>query len=204
MLPAFDLHCPIMSLPLAFKTRMDTIPATAPYLKAPENVVAHWRPRLPVAGFKVGLAWAGNPTYGKDHDRSILLKNILPATSVDGATFFGLQKDLRDGDQAMLKANPQIVHLGGEIKDFRDTAAIMSSLDLIISSDTSIVHLAGALGKPVWVLLPANPDWRWLLGRDDSPWYPTARLFRQTSDGDWRSVVDQVRAELRKAIAGGG
>lgn len=153
------------------------------------------------AGLKVGLAWAGNPNFGKDPDRSILLKNILPVSSVEGVSFYGLQKDLRDGDRDILTANPQIVHLGGEIEDFRDTAAIMASLDLIISSDTSIVHAAGALGKPVWILLPSIPDWRWMLERNDSPWYPAARLFRQKHDGDWRSVTDEVSAELRKLAA---
>lgn len=201
-LPAFDAHCPVMSLPLAFKTRMDTIPAATPYLKASDEATARWRKRLHGDGLKVGLAWAGNPNFGKDHDRSILLKNILPVCSVDGVSFFGLQKDLRDGDREALAAAPQIVHLGGEIEDFRDTAAIMASLDLIVSSDTSIVHAAGALGKPVWVLLPSNPDWRWLLERTDSPWYPTARLFRQKNDGDWHSVTDEVSAELRKLAAG--
>ena len=202
MLPAFDIHCPIMSLPLAFGTDLATIPAATPYLKAPADALARWRSRLPSVGFKVGLAWAGNPNHGKDNERSIPLKDILPASSVDGASFFSLQKDLREGDQDVLKANPQIVNLGAEIKTFLDTAAIMMSLDLVISVDTAVAHLAGALGKPVWVLQPTNPDWRWLLERSDSPWYPTARLFRQTSDGDWRSVVDEVRAELRKAIAG--
>jgi tetratricopeptide (TPR) repeat protein len=203
VLPSFDLHCPIMSLPLAFGTRMDNVPATIPYLKAPEDAVAHWRAKLPAAGLRVGIAWAGNPTYGKDSDRSILLKNILPASSVDGATFFGLQKDLREGDRQLMKTNPQIISLEGSITDFRDTAAVITCLDLVVSSDTSIVHLAGALGKSVWILLPANPDWRWLLERSDSPWYPTARLFRQKTDGDWSSVIDEVCAELLTMVTGG-
>jgi tetratricopeptide (TPR) repeat protein len=201
-LPPFDVHCPMMSLPLAFRTQMDTIPANTPYLKTPTDAVAGWRARLNGDGFKIGIGWAGNPDFRRDHDRSILLKNILPVCSVEGARFFSIQKDLRNGDREILQSNPRIVHMGGEIRDFRDTAAIMESLDLIISSDTSIVHLAGALGKPIWILLPFNPDWRWMLERGDSPWYPTARLFRQRSDGDWRSVTDEVVAELRKLIAG--
>src|SRR5262249_35210202 len=156
-----------------------------PYLKASEDVTAQMRARVKGSGFKVGIGWAGNSSYGKDRDRSILLKNILPLCSAEGATFFSLQRDLREGDDGILKANPQIVRLTDEIEGFENTAAVMSSLDLIISSDTSTVHLAGALGKPVWILLPSNPDWRWMLERSDSPWYPTARLFRQKSDANW-------------------
>jgi len=129
-------------------------------------------------GFKVGIAWAGNPNFGKDSNRSILLKNILLVLPVMGPTFYSIQKDLRDGDREILNANSQLVHLGDAIDDCQDTAAIMMSLDLVLSSDTSVVNLAGALGVPTWVLLSRNPDWRWLLDRSDSPWYPTARLFR--------------------------
>ena len=129
------------------------------------------------------------------------MKNILPVCSVPGATFFSVQKDLRAGDAEVLNANPHITHLGTELNNFLDTAAVMQSLDLIISSDTSIVNLAGALGRPVWILLSFNSDWRWLLDRADSPWYPTARLFRQDKSGDWASVVDKVRAELTKTLA---
>jgi hypothetical protein len=129
------------------------------------------------------------------------LKNILPVFFVRGAKYFSVQKDLRSGDREILAANPHIVPLGSEINDFQDTAAVMTSLDLIISSDTSIVNLAGALGRPVWVLLPYNPDWRWLLDRNDSPWYPTARLFRQKEDGDWETVIDEVCSSLKSALA---
>jgi ADP-heptose:LPS heptosyltransferase len=128
------------------------------------------------------------------------LKNILPVCSAAGAAFFSIQKDLRAGDAEILSANPHITHLGTELNNFLDTAAVMQSLDLIISSDTSIVNLAGALGRPVWILLSANPDWRWLLDRADSPWYPTARLYRQRKSGDWDSVVVQVSADLTKAL----
>jgi len=200
VLPQFDVHCPIMSLPLAFRTRLETIPIEVPYLRIPKEHVDHWRSKLGDNGFKIGIAWAGNPTFKKDPDRSITLKNILPICSVQEARYFSIQKDLRGGDAEILSANPQITPLGNELNDFLDTAAAMMSLDLIISSDTSIVNLAGALGRPVWVLLSFNPDWRWLLDRTDSPWYPTARLFRQRKSGDWSPVVDEARAGLEKLL----
>jgi hypothetical protein len=177
-IPHFDVHCPIMSLPLAFKTTMQTIPAKVPYLVVPKDSIEKWRPKLNGAEIKVGIAWAGNPNYPQDSDRSILLKNILPILGVKGARFFSLQKDLRHGDKEILAVNSEIVRLDQEINDFEDTAAIMMSLDLVISSDTSIVNLAGALSRPTWVLLSFNPDWRWLLDRSDSPWYPTARFIQ--------------------------
>jgi tetratricopeptide (TPR) repeat protein len=198
--PYYDVHCPIMSLPCAFKTQLETIPGAVPYLKIPQGNIDHWRSKLGDDRFKVGIAWAGNATFKNDRDRSITLKNILPVCGIPGATFFSIQKDLRVGDTEILTANPHITHLGTELNNFLDTAAVMQSLDLIISSDTSIVHLAGALGQSVWILLSSNPDWRWLLDRADSPWYPTARLYRQNKSGDWDSIVAQVRAELKKAL----
>jgi len=200
-IPRFDVQCPIMSLPLAFKTTMETIPTKVPYLAVSKNIIEKWRSKLNGAEIKVGIAWAGNPNYPQDLDRSILLKNILPILRVKGARYFSLQKDLRHGDKEMLDVNSQIVRLDQEISDFEDTAAIMMSLDLVISSDTSVVNLAGALGRPIWVLLPSNPDWRWLLGRSDSPWYPTAKLFRQISRGEWSTVTDDVCVELEKLVA---
>jgi hypothetical protein len=199
-IPPFDVHCPIMSLPLAFKTTMETIPTKTTYIPVSENRIEEWRAKLIGTEIKVGIAWAGNPNHPKDSDRSIPLKTILPILGVRGARYFGLQKDLRHDDPEMLDANPQITRLDQEISDFEDTAGIIMSLDLVISSDTSTAHLAGALGKPVWVLLPFSPDWRWLLDRDDSPWYPTAKLFRQKSIGDWPTVVDDVREELDKLV----
>src|SRR5262249_9754241 len=142
----------------------------------------------------------GNPDFDGDRDRSILLENILPVTRIDGIKYFSLQKDLRDGDDELLNANPYIVRVDKDINDFADTAAIIMSLDLVISSDTSIVNLAGALGRPVWVLLPFRPDWRWLLDRDDTPWYLTARLFRQRDAGDWATVLDDVCTALKQLL----
>jgi hypothetical protein len=199
-IPHFDVHCPLMSLPLALKTTIETIPSEVPYITVRKNAVEKWRSKLGAQKLRVGIAWAGNPDFVNDRDRSILLKNILPVTRVDGVEYFSLQKDLRHGDDELLNANPYIVRVDKEINDFEDTAAIMMSLDLVISSDTSIVNLAGALGRPVWVLLPFMSDWRWLLDRDETPWYPTARLFRQSSTGDWTTVLDDVRTAIRQLV----
>jgi tetratricopeptide (TPR) repeat protein len=199
-LPDFNVQCPLMSLPLAFKTRIETIPAKVPYLSAQTALSAKWRSRLGQVGPKIGVAWAGNPDFRKDRDRSISLTNILPIFSVEGARYFSLQKELRSGDEESMRSLPQLVQLGAEIADLENTAAIIASLDLIITVDSSLAHLAGALGKPVWILLARNPDWRWLLDRSDSPWYPTARLYRQIKDGDWSTVVDQIRAQLQTVL----
>jgi hypothetical protein len=192
-----------MSLPLAFAATIETIPSMVPYITVPNDAVEKWRSKLSTQKLNVGIAWAGNPVFGGDRDRSILLKNILPITRIDGIEFFSLQKDLREGDDEVLNANPGIVRVNDEINDFRDTAAIMMGLDLVISSDTSVVNLAGALGRPVWVLLSSMPDWRWLLDRNDSPWYPTARLFRQVNLGDWTPVLDDVCAALKQLVRSG-
>jgi tetratricopeptide (TPR) repeat protein len=195
--PAFDLYCPLMGLPQALDVTLENLPAEVPYLSAPAAHLAKWRPRLAnAAGLKVGINWAGNPTFHHDEMRSIGLERMLPLLAQSGVQFFALQKDLRDGDAEILRRHPGVVPLGEEIESFADTAAIISHLDLVISSDTSVVHLAGALGKPVWILLHHVPDWRWLLDRDDSPWYPTARLFRQTGIGDWSGVIQRVAIEL--------
>jgi tetratricopeptide (TPR) repeat protein len=196
-LPGFDCHCPLLSLPLAFKTRLDTIPKTVPYVWPGEQRVMEWKHRLPESGLRrIGIAWAGNPKFKGDHTRSIGLAQLSPLLSAPGIEFLGLQKDLREGDREILRNNPHVTYAGDAIGDFDDTAAIMSSADLVISSDTSVAHLAGAMGKPVWVLLQSVADWRWLLDRADSPWYPTARLFRQPEAGDWHSVIRRVEEEL--------
>jgi tetratricopeptide (TPR) repeat protein len=201
-LPQFDFHCPLLSLPLAFKTRIETIPATTPYLSAPGDRVVKWHNRLRKSGMpRIGLAWAGSPRFKAGQTPSIGLTRLLPVLMTTGAEFLSLQKDLQDGDRDILRNNSHIMHLGDAIEDFSDTAAIMSLLDLVISSDTSIVHLAGALGRPVWVLLQYAAEWRWLLDRTDSPWYPTARLFRQPKIGDWEGVVQQVQLELIRLIS---
>lgn len=196
-LPAFDIHCPLLSLPLALGTRLETIPSSQSYLSAPPQLSTAWQARLG-AGRKprIGLAWSGRPEHERDRERSIGLHALLPFLNTD-ATFVSLQKEVRTDDAIVLKERVDILHFGDELGDFADTAALMSQLDLIISVDTSVAHLAGALGKPVWILLTHFPDWRWLLGRDDSPWYPSARLFRQDCTCTWDSMIERVRDAAR-------
>jgi tetratricopeptide (TPR) repeat protein len=199
-LPDFDYQCPLLSLPLAFGTRLETIPSPTPYLHAPAQASKAWQARLgPKTRPRIGLAWSGNAAHRDDHNRSIGLQFLSSLLDI-GATFVSLQKDVRDADAAVLREREDILHFGDALKDFSDTAALISNQDLVISVDTSVAHLAGALGKPVWVLLTYVPDWRWLLDRDDSPWYPTARLFRQDDARTWDDVIARVRAALLEFI----
>ncbi len=201
VLPEFDVHCPLLSLPRAFHTLLETIPSHTPYLRASPERLTKWNTRLgPKHGLRVGLIWAGNPAHHRDHVRSIELSILAPLLDAD-ATFFSLQKDIRPPDAAVLAGRSDVIQIAEELADFSDTAAAMAQLDLIISVDTSTVHLAGALGRPVWILLPYLPDWRWLLDRDTSPWYPTARLFRQDETRQWDSVIPRVQAALSEMIA---
>ena len=195
-LPAFDLQCPLLSLPLAFGTTLDTIPAETPYLSVAPERLAQWRSRLG-NGFKIGIAWAGSPVHRNDRNRSIPLERLAPLLDVEGARWFSLQVGERAADLAGRKG---VINLAPELGDFGETAAAIAGLDLVITADTAIAHLAGALGKPVWLMLPFAPDWRWLLGRDDSPWYPSIRLFRQPRVGDWEAVVAAVRAALAQWV----
>jgi len=199
---AFDTYCGIGSLPLAFGTRLETVPSNVPYLPAPEESrVRAWRQRLGRHDkLRVGLVWSGNPKHGDDQNRSLALRALSPLLDLD-ATFVSLQKDPRPEDQACLRERPGIVDLTADLTDFAETAALVSCLDLVVTVDTSMAHLAGALACPTWILLPYSPDYRWLLDRDDSPWYPTARLFRQDESRDYRSVIDRVRNELSARIA---
>jgi tetratricopeptide (TPR) repeat protein len=199
-LPRFDLHCPLMSLPLAMRTALDTVPAEIPYVGAPADRVAPWRARLGEPGpLRVGIVWAGSAVHKNNHNRSIAFDRFRPLLSVPDVTFVSLQQELGAAEAASLEHHPNVIRLGGELRDFADTAAVVSLLDLVVSADTAMVHLAGALGRPVWALLPFAPDFRWLLDRPDSPWYPTARLFRQPRSGDWESVLARVRDELAGA-----
>jgi tetratricopeptide (TPR) repeat protein len=196
LLPDFDLQCPLLGLPLAFGTRLETIPSAMPYLRAPDRALLKWGTRLPTKRRpRIGMAWAGNAKHIRDRERSINLGSLLPLLDVD-ATYVSLQKEVRAPDTATLREGADIIHFGHELDGFSDTAALISHLDLVISVDTAVAHLAGALGKPVWILLTHVPDWRWLLDRDDSPWYPTARLFRQSGTREWDSVIAQVRNAL--------
>lgn len=200
-LPVVDWQCSLASLPQAFETRVDTIPATTPYLYADPRLIEKWRARLSaVEGLKVGIAWQGNPAFYSDRFRSIALAEFAPLAKIPGVRLIRLQQQgvgeamSAEGDRVqMISWDEEIDGVGNE---FMDTAAIMASLDLVITSDTSIAHLAGALDVPVWVALSLAPDWRWLLERDDSPWYPTMRLFRQTRLADWSDVFKRMAQEL--------
>jgi tetratricopeptide (TPR) repeat protein len=195
-IPAFDYHCPLMSLPYIFKTRLESIPAPVPYLFASPEAVGCWQNRLKTDKFKVGIIWAGNPSHKKDRERSIPLCQLAPILKTPGVQFFSLQVGGRAKDIQESCAFGDIVDLSPELKDFDDTAAVMSALDLIISVDTASAHLAGALGRPVWIMLQFSPDFRWLWGREDSPWYPSARLFRQPEHNCWEAVIRQIASEL--------
>lgn len=196
-LPDFDLHCPLLSLPLAFRTELGTIPAQTPYLRAPSCV--DWEERLGAKRPRIGLVWSGNPGHKRDRDRSIPLYALLPLLDAD-ATFVSLQKDVRAADAAVLKETA-VIDVASELTTFADTAALVSALDLVIAVDTSVAHLTGALGKPLWLLLQQVPDWRWLTDRPDSPWYPAARLFRQDATRAWGPVVARVRDALAELVA---
>jgi hypothetical protein len=196
-LPAVDYQCALLSLPLAFKATLDTIPSSKDgYLRSDATKVARWQAKLGVKrNPRVGLVWSGNPKHKRDRDRSIALDELLQHLP-KGPQYISLQKDIRAADQATLQAHPQVLDFGNELQDFSDTAALCDCLDLIISVDTSVAHLSGALGKRTWILLPYVPDWRWLLHRGDSPWYPTATLYRQDRQGDWTEVFERIRADL--------
>jgi tetratricopeptide (TPR) repeat protein len=201
-LPPFDLACPLMSLPALNGTLEATIPANVPYLSAETNAVARWDARLGRHGFRVGIAWQGNPTRREDIGRSIALEHYLPLASIPGVRLISLQRDVGT-EQLILGMNVEAL---GEDFDsgpdgFIDTAAVMMNVDLVITSDTAVAHLAGALGRPVWVALRAVPDWRWMLQRTDSPWYPTMRLFRQSERDQWGPVFASIRDALSVLIA---
>jgi len=200
-LPPFDYYCPLMSLPLAFKTKLETIPANIPYLKVDNVKNKHWQEQLgKKTKPRIGLVWSGSTKHTNDHNRSLKLQQASSLLKLP-FEFHSLQKDIRDGDKQTLKAYKNIDQHHKDIDDFSDTAALVNQMDLIISVDTSVAHLAGALGKEVWILLPFIPDYRWLLDRDDSPWYPTAKLFRQSQIGDWNSVIQQLISELSKLFS---
>jgi Glycosyltransferase family 9 (heptosyltransferase) len=189
------------SLPLVFGTQLDTIPAETSYLTPAADRVSAWEERLGShERLRVGLVWSGNPQHSNDRNRSIPLRMLSRILDVD-ATFVSLQKDVRADDKPALRERTDIIDLTGDLTDFAETAALVSCLDLVITVDTSVAHLSAALGRPTWILLPYAPDYRWLLDREDSPWYPTARLFRQDARRDYTSVLDSVRRELQLRIA---
>lgn len=195
-LPEFDLYCPLLSLPLAFKTNLDNIPTKIQYLYADQDKCKYWSEKLGEKTVpRIGLVWSGSTKHKNDHNRSLLLKQLSSLFKLP-FEFHSLQKENRDCDKETLDEIENIYQHQYDLKDFSDTAALIEQMDIIISVDTSVAHLAGALGKKVWILLPFMPDYRWMLDREDSPWYPTARLFRQPNIGDWESVIVKLKSVL--------
>jgi Tfp pilus assembly protein PilF len=198
--PSFAAYCPLSGLPRLHFTTLDTIPGKVPYLRADAARTEAWRVRLQdllqPGARSIGIVWAGRPTHSNDLNRSMSLSALAPIAALDDVSLVSLQKGPGQGAVGDYFGRAPLLNLGAEIADFGDTMAIIETLDLVVTVDTAVAHLAGAMAKPVWILLPYAPDWRWLLDRSDSPWYPTARLFRQSSPGDWRSVVHQVAVAL--------
>ena len=203
--PPFDVHLALLSLPWRMGTVLANIPADIPYLVPPPERVEKWAARLePLPGKKVGLAWSGNEIYAMQKFRAVYLKQLEPLLGVGGISWVSLQKGKDSGQIAETGLTSRILDPMDEVEDFADTAAIIDHLDLVISVDTSVLHLAGALGKPAWLLNRFDTDWRWLLDREDSPWYPTVRIFRQTSFGDWDSVLPRVAEALASWVTENG
>ncbi len=198
--PEFAAFCPLSGLPRLCGTRLDTIPADIPYLQAESGRTAAWAKRLhqllPPGYRRVGVIWSGRP---HPPHRSIQLEALAPIAALDGIALVSMQMGHAQDEVGRYRGRAPLASVGREIRDFMDTAAIIATLDLVVTIDTAVAHLAGAMGKPVWTMLPYSPDWRWLLGREDSPWYPTARLFRQPSPGQWGPVIARVAEELRSA-----
>ncbi|HEY5067224.1 MAG TPA: tetratricopeptide repeat protein [Xanthobacteraceae bacterium] len=209
--PSFDVHCPLGSLPLALRTEPDTVPAQIPYLSADDAWLAEWSARIgALTRPRIAIAWSGNASHYNDRNRSLAFARLAPlfahpaAKAGGGARFISIQRDVRAEDASALAAESCVTHVGGELDNFTDTAAVIALSDLVIAADTAVAHLAGAMGRPLWVLVPFAPDWRWTLAGEASPWYPTARLFRQTALGDWDGVIARVAAELARFVSSSG
>jgi tetratricopeptide (TPR) repeat protein len=203
---AMDVHAPLLSLPGILGTTSSTVPAMVPYIHADDRLIEHWRGELAqFPGFKIGIGWQGSPGYRKDRERSIPLAKFAPLARLPGVQLFSLQKGPGREQLHSLTDRIPVIDLADRLDEtagpFMDSAAVLKNLDLLITSDTAIAHLAGALGVPVWVALPFMPDWRWLLQRGDCPWYPTARLFRQNERGNWPPVFERIVAALRQLLA---
>jgi|HubBroStandDraft_1064217.scaffolds.fasta_scaffold00055_12 tetratricopeptide (TPR) repeat protein len=205
-LPDYDLHCPLMRLPRRFGTRPDSIPPIGAELSAPAEDEALWRSRLgPADGrTRIGLVWAGNPAHANDYNRSAPLAALAPLLARSDVHWVSLQRDVPEGDAAVLAAHPATMQTGAALTDLAVTAGLIAGLDLVVSVDTAAAHLAGVMGRPVWLLLPFAPEWRWLGTRGDSPWYPTARLFRQPKPGDWAGLVREVETALASGFTQSG
>jgi tetratricopeptide (TPR) repeat protein len=210
---AFDVHCPLGSLPLALKTEPAVVPAQIPYLSADGAHLAKWSAQIgALPQPRIAIAWSGNAGHDNDRNRSIAFERLAPLFPPPnppplagegwvGASFISVQRDVRAEDAAALAAESRVTHVGAELEDFSDTAAVLALCDLVIAVDTAAAHLAGAMGRPVWVLVPYAPDWRWSLQGETTPWYPTARLFRQTALEDWDGVIARVGAELDRFVS---
>jgi Flp pilus assembly protein TadD len=202
--PPYDVHCPLGSLPLALRTEPDSVPADIPYLSADDAALAKWSARIAALPRpRIAFAWSGNADHFNDRNRSVPFARLAPLLSAP-ARFISIQRDVRADDADKLAGETRVTHLGGELENFTDTAALIALCDVVICADTAVAHLAGAMGRPLWVLVPFAPDWRWTLDGESSPWYPTARLFRQASLGDWDGVAARVAAELARFIAPAG
>lgn len=197
-LPNFDVQCSLLSLPLALRTTLQTIPGGTPYLKPPEELIATWSEKIKPCshGMRVGLAWAGSPSHINDANRSMQLKDLAPLAA-SGAIFFSLQKRKVGFSNTDPDGSMQLIDWTDQLTDLADTAALIANLDLVITVDSVVAHLAGAMAKPVFLLLPKTPDWRWLLDREDSPWYPTMKIFRQENRRDWKTSVTRAAAAIR-------
>jgi tetratricopeptide (TPR) repeat protein len=198
--PPFDLHCPLGSLPLAMGTEFANVPAPIPYLSADHAGLAKWSARIgALMRPRIALAWSGNASHYNDRNRSIPFARLARLLALP-ARFLSVQRDARSDDAERLAAEPRVTHLGGDLENFTDTAAVLALCDLVIAADTAVAHLAGAMGRPLWVLVTFAPDWRWTLNGETSPWYPAARLLRQTVPGDWDAVIARVADELGAAF----
>lgn len=200
--PPFAVHTSLMSLPAIFQTTLSNVPAAIPYLKVPGLDQATAGPATDL--LRVGLAWAGNPEHRNDRTRSLAFENLRPIVELPGVQCYSLQVGPRAGDLSRTSWGAEIEDWGSRFHDFSDTARAIAQLDLVIAVDTAVAHLAGALGRPVWTLLPYAAEWRWMCKRSDSPWYPTMRLFRQTKPGDWAALIQRVCRELASAREPGG
>ena len=188
---------PLLSLPAIFNTTLDTIPDTVPYLHADADKTRYWRERIAGDGFKVGIVWAGGPKLRNDRNRSCRLRYFASLSDIGTVRLIGIQKGKAAEQVKDLCAGIEVINHGPELEDFTDTMGLIENLDLIISVDTAVAHLAGAMGKPVRLILPFSPDWRWFLNRSDSPWYPSVRIYRQKIRGDWASVFHRIGKDLQ-------
>lgn len=201
--PGCDCQAPLLSVPGLFHTDLHGIPATVPYLSTSPERIERWRGRLPRTGFRIGICWKGSGDYPEDVFRSIPLAEFAPLAQLPGVQLVSLQKGHGCEQIAPFQVEHSLLELGDDFDadgPFLDAAAVMDSLDLVVTADTAIGHLAGALGRPVWIALTVSPDWRWLLHRKDSPWYPSVRLFRQPTLGNWRAVFEEMARVLEKQV----